>query len=424
MKRYNTILILFFFAATVFGQNWTSEELNSANTAKDCPYLNQVERDVILYNNLARMYPRKFAQVELRGQVETGYVASLRQDLNNLAPAQPLYVHRSETESAKCWATESGRRGIVGHERVGCSSSHASSSWGENCSYGANSGREIILQLLIDEGIVNLGHRRNCLNPGFMSVGVGFASHSVYTCCCVMDFVVVPGEDYSSHQVIAQSTPAHRTTSAPDSDSSPAVIVATPTTTTTPETTTRRVTPTTTTTPEKKKSGYLQRYFDHSGRSMLSYLSVGYNYSAIERRHALELAVMDFRATLFGASLLNAEFSVSPFNRRFAYKPEIRIYIPATKEMAAVLYGGPEVDASYLAHKLVKTYSYNLYSDFYVNAVFGVAFNFSAVASFPLEVKAEYRRRILPGTVDPAQYSGFYFGVKLYMGQAFKREKY
>ena len=421
MRRYNTILIFLFFAATMtYGQSWSGEELNRANTAKDCPYLSQVERDVILYNNLARMYPKRFAQIELRDQAETAYLVSLRQDLNNLSPAQPLYVHRSETESAKCWAAESGRSGIVGHERVGCSTDHVSGNWGENCSYGANTGRAIIIQLLIDEGVVNLGHRRNCLNPNFRSVGVGFDNHSIYHCCCVMDFVDRPGKDYSSHQIVAQDThptvPSYSSTPAPDSDSSPVRPAVTPTATT-------ATTQTPNATPDKPKSSYLQRYFDRSGRSMLSYLSVGYMYSCAVRRHLLQLAVLDFRTTLFGASLLNAEFAISPFDRRFSYNPELRIYVPVTKELTVAPYGGASVDASYLAKMLVRSYSYNLYSDFYVNAVFGVAINFSGASSFPVEFKAEYRRRVLPYNVNPSLHSGFYIGAKLYMGQTFNLNK-
>lgn len=415
MKLRHTILYLLLICATwIHGQNWTGEELSRANTAKDCPYMNQVEKDVVLYNNLARMYPAKFAQIELRSQRETAYLTSLRQDLNTMRPAQPLYVNRAETESAKCWAAESGRRGIVGHDRVGCSNNHVSEQWGENCSYGANTGRDIVIQLLIDEGITGLGHRRNCLNPSFQSMGVGFAMHSVYTCCCVMDFVTVSGENYGSQQAKPANSPSPLTAAvtavpAPDSDSK-SVVQPTPT---------HRFAQPETATAKPKKSSYLQRYFDHSGKHMLSFLSVGYSYSFWDKHHLLNLSVLDFRATLFGASLLNAEFAIRPFDKRFSYKPEIRVYVPITASISVVPYGGVVVDASYLGQLMSKSYQYNLNTDFYVNIVGGVAFNFSGVAHVPLEIKAEYRYRLLPGTIDPTAYSGFYIGVQLYMVKPF-----
>jgi len=59
---------------------------------------------------------------------------------------------------------------------------------GENCSYGYERAIDIVLTLLIDEGIKNLGHRNNILGPDFNSVGVAIRPHKTYRVNCVMDF--------------------------------------------------------------------------------------------------------------------------------------------------------------------------------------------------------------------------------------------
>ena len=59
---------------------------------------------------------------------------------------------------------------------------------GENIDYGMNSAREIIIHLLIDDGVPSRGHRKNLLEPRFQMVGASFGFHHEFRCCCVMDF--------------------------------------------------------------------------------------------------------------------------------------------------------------------------------------------------------------------------------------------
>jgi uncharacterized protein YkwD len=49
-----------------------------------------------------------------------------------------------------------------------------------------------VLQLLIDEGIEDLGHRNNILNPRFNSIGVSIKPHKSYDYNCVMSFGMLP----------------------------------------------------------------------------------------------------------------------------------------------------------------------------------------------------------------------------------------
>jgi len=59
---------------------------------------------------------------------------------------------------------------------------------GENCSYGFETAIDIVLSLLIDEGVKNKGHRQNILSEDFNSIGVAIRPHITYRVNCVMDF--------------------------------------------------------------------------------------------------------------------------------------------------------------------------------------------------------------------------------------------
>lgn len=59
---------------------------------------------------------------------------------------------------------------------------------GENISYGVNTARGIVIQLLVDDGVSSLGHRKNMLSTTFDSAGVAYGEHKYYRCMCVIDF--------------------------------------------------------------------------------------------------------------------------------------------------------------------------------------------------------------------------------------------
>ena len=57
----------------------------------------------------------------------------------------------------------------------------------ENIAYGGYSARQIIIYLLIDDGIKNRGHRKNFLNPAFSKIGVATGKHPSFGTMAVMD---------------------------------------------------------------------------------------------------------------------------------------------------------------------------------------------------------------------------------------------
>jgi len=60
----------------------------------------------------------------------------------------------------------------------------------ENITYGENSAREVVIQLLVDDGVPDRGHRDNILDPDWGASGVACGPHRGYQQICVMDYAV------------------------------------------------------------------------------------------------------------------------------------------------------------------------------------------------------------------------------------------
>lgn len=177
---------------------WGPGIVDQLNTGSEASYLNEEEKKVILLMNMARhdgpLFSRTFLEIYVRdNQVEnSSYLRSLRKDLNNVKGLSPLKSQRDLTQAALGHALKSGKQGKVGHQGfdkrfdplMGNPYMHV----GENCSYGYESARDIVLSLLIDEGIKDHGHRHNILSVDFNSVGVAIRPHRSYRINCVMDF--------------------------------------------------------------------------------------------------------------------------------------------------------------------------------------------------------------------------------------------
>lgn len=63
-----------------------------------------------------------------------------------------------------------------------------SSSWGENISYGKRTARDIVLALIIDDGLPARKHRKNIFNPNFNFAGAAYGAHARYGSVCNIDF--------------------------------------------------------------------------------------------------------------------------------------------------------------------------------------------------------------------------------------------
>ncbi|MFN5345858.1 MAG: hypothetical protein ACK5B3_01425, partial [Bacteroidota bacterium] len=92
MKRLFFIAFVFLFVNNCSAQQWTAQEFEAANTARDIQSLTDEEKEVIRYINLARLYPKKFASIELKKAIEDGlyketeFTKSLQVTLNQMKP--------------------------------------------------------------------------------------------------------------------------------------------------------------------------------------------------------------------------------------------------------------------------------------------------------------------------------------------------
>ena len=110
-----------------------------------------------------------------------------------------IYFHEDKRPQHLAAARNMGWSGKVGHnssrgkpfeERMrdfhnGC---------GENCSYGFREPLDIIFQLILDESVPSLGHRKNILDRIYTITGTSIQAHTKYGTCCVIDFAAQSAE--------------------------------------------------------------------------------------------------------------------------------------------------------------------------------------------------------------------------------------
>ena len=60
--------------------------------------------------------------------------------------------------------------------------------WGENISYGKTTARDVVLALIIDDGLRGRKHRKNIFNPAFNYAGAALGPHARYRTVCSIDF--------------------------------------------------------------------------------------------------------------------------------------------------------------------------------------------------------------------------------------------
>lgn len=152
-------------------------------------------RKMLSLMNLARADGKKFLDsivypyLKENNIEKTSYVRSLISTLKKTKGVQPLKLDKELNQTAKAWAVESGKRGEKGHRNIKKRLYKLNrGSMAENCTYGADSDLEAIMDLLIDEGIRSLGHRKSILNPTYKFIGMGSSTHKVYGTCVVQNF--------------------------------------------------------------------------------------------------------------------------------------------------------------------------------------------------------------------------------------------
>jgi uncharacterized protein YkwD len=186
-----------------------------------------LERDVLAELNRARTDPVAFAaEVEARLRYYRGNIyrapgaevglrtvegaSAVREAVRVLRatrPLPPLRFSRGMSAAAADHVRDQGPRGGLGHTgRDRSTAPERVSRYGrwfgivsENIQYGrAATGRDVVADLVIDDGVPDRGHRRNLLDPVIRVAGVACGPHANYGQMCV----IVHAADF------AEATPA------------------------------------------------------------------------------------------------------------------------------------------------------------------------------------------------------------------------
>jgi uncharacterized protein YkwD len=115
--------------------------------------------------------------------------------LERQAPLPALRASALIDRAAADHAEDQARTGATGH--AGSDGSRPSdrmrrygrwTATGEVIAYGPDRAEDVVLQLIIDDGVPGRGHRRILFNPAYALIGVACAPHPVWRTVCVLDF--------------------------------------------------------------------------------------------------------------------------------------------------------------------------------------------------------------------------------------------
>ena len=192
--------------------NWPAD----LNTAKETDYLSKLEQNVILELNKVRSDPKRFAE-EYMEDLQSSFdgkifsypgqdpvkskegLAPLIECIQTLKQTSPMPILKPSEGLSKASSelvADQQRNGGIGHiARNGSTPQQRIEKYGEwdicsaeDITYGSFEARQIVIFLLIDDGVADRSHRKNILNPCFRFAGVANGTHPSYLSLCVIDY--------------------------------------------------------------------------------------------------------------------------------------------------------------------------------------------------------------------------------------------
>jgi uncharacterized protein YkwD len=204
--RASTISLLFLLGFAI--QHAVAREEKSADAGGTSA------RAVIREMNLARQNPALYAtfveelrttmngnlmvlpgRTKIRTKEGTAALDEAIRFLRSAQPLGPLTLSRGMSHAAAdhCADQASGGFGHAGRDSSRAGDRIArygtfAGCWGENISYGKATARDVVLALIIDDGLPARKHRANIFNPNFNFAGAAFGRHARFGTVCSMDF--------------------------------------------------------------------------------------------------------------------------------------------------------------------------------------------------------------------------------------------
>lgn len=208
------VTLLFF---SVLSLEFIKPELSdNLNTAANAGYLSPIEKEIIYEINLFRSNPARYAEKyiaplanrydgrllyfpddkPLKTREGVKALNECVRELKRAKPIQIVYPSKGLSKAAGDHVKDQSKTGRTGHQGSDRSDSKTRieryGTWktriAENIAYGGITARQVVIYLLIDDGVSNRGHRTNFLQPDFKTIGVAAGKHPVYGEMYVMDF--------------------------------------------------------------------------------------------------------------------------------------------------------------------------------------------------------------------------------------------
>jgi uncharacterized protein YkwD len=187
------------------------------DTARGVAYLSDLEKDVVREVNKVRVNGHEYAEQYVRGRV--GYFEGLRyhepgatwerttkegagaveECVRELSESRRLVVllpTHGLWQAARDHCGDMGPKGLNGHNgsngRTPADRMSFRGIWSgsvaENLAFGRTDAVDIVVGLLIDDGVPSRGHRRNILKESIRFIGVACGPHREFRNMCTIDF--------------------------------------------------------------------------------------------------------------------------------------------------------------------------------------------------------------------------------------------